>query len=464
MPSFFDFLDQEAPQEAPAPAPIFPTIRPGKKPEDIQQARAKIAEFLKEATDYEDLAGGLQAGRVPTIQKRATVPEMRQKGNIQPGPLDELKETFFPSGATEELTDMVPTGEDPRRHEYFRLAKNNRARAEKLAREHGLDMKEFAPPAPTPEIKGVPGSIQSMPRPSIGGQQADPNAIVRGTVDTPEEVMKAHGVPVDEQYRALNEMAQQFGVSPDEPVNFGVAMSRVLSDPSNADLRSEFEGFFKRLGASGQQLPAAPGGPAGQQAQGPSASQIEEQNLQADIKELGKLAELQDWGSVLSFVLLSMLIGPQLAFLFYSNAAKKGTLREQIATRKDNIKRFQEREDLEERRKYDQENFLRELAAKSSVRGQEQKVEFRQRLYIHATESANRALEKAQQEGNPEKEQFIKDKKAQFNRALALAKATGMPAFGDDAPKFLDLAKSLSKELDILSGVAAEEEDEDGSE
>ena len=231
MPSFFDFLDQEAPQEAPAPAPIVPTIRPGKKPEDMAKARAKIAEFLKEATDYEDLAGGLDAGRVPTITKRATVPEMRKAGNIQPGPLDELKETFFPSGETVEMEGMGRTGEDPRRHEYLDLARKNRFRAEKLAREHGLDMKEFAPPPPKPEIRGVPGGIQPMPRPPIGGQQADPNAIVRGTVDTPEEVMKAHGVPVDEQYRALNEMAKQFGVSPDEPVNFGVAMYRVLSDP-----------------------------------------------------------------------------------------------------------------------------------------------------------------------------------------------------------------------------------------
>lgn len=496
MPSFFDFLDQDV-QEAPSipTSPIGPQYQEFKRAE-YQKKRAALGDAIRQrAHDYlteltpisQRSPEGTPADAGSIRERINTIPPENIPGEVEKFVTPYLgkraggfERTFDPTlqklGTEYLKLEATPEAEESR----ATLAKQDephlqglRAGLERIKQDLPFVTTEAEKKQFAEQRKVLEEAIQSHERTYQAPSQiqaklaadklkaVQPPLPVEHDTDTVDSVMKAHGVPVEEQYRGLLELAGKMGVNPAERVNFGVGVSRVLAAPENADLRSEFEGFFKRLdagtGAQAQTV-AQPQTGTATQPQAMSQSQVEEQNLRSDMKELGKLDELQNWGSVLGFVLLSMLIGPQLAFVFFSNSAKKGTLRRQMEMRKENIKRFQEQEDIANKRAYEEKMFMRELSARSAVRGQEKTIDFRQRLFLRATDSAQKAMAQAQKEGNKEKEQYIKDKKAQFNRAITMAKATTFPAIEEDSKKYLELAKSLAEELDILGGATSEKE------
>lgn len=64
-------------------------------------------------------------------------------------------------------------------------------------------------------------------------------------------------------------------------------------------------------------------------------------------KDLADAEELQSWPAIVSFVLLSLAIGPQLAFVFFSNAKKKGLLKDYVSQLDEERKALRDEERFE---------------------------------------------------------------------------------------------------------------------
>ena len=386
--------------------PIAPTVNPAKTSEDILKAREKIKGFLSEADDFEGLAGGMQAGRYPTIQKPASVAEMRQSGNIQPGPLDELSEFVRPTGKVEEQRDMVPTGEDPRRAEYMFMAKKRRDQANTIAQKHGIDLKEFAPPPGKPEIKDDVKGIQSIEAPKPMTGPSSPS-------DTIESLMEANGVPEKDFNDSVSDLLAQFNkqnntqLDLNSPMNFGVGLKSFLSLPGMEDVRTEFEGEAQKLirgGTPEQNVSKEATKGTSLQARKDMEGTEEGQRLllERDYKELGQEQPLRSAGAIIAYVLLSMVIGPGLARLFFQKSAKAGQLEREIGDRHDRIKRFQQEKDMEAARQVRHKEFMTQLAARSMMdrgeKAEDQQSRLKEKLFLMGVESLHQMKQRELEE------------------------------------------------------------------
>ena len=243
------------------------------------------------------------------------------------------------------------------------------------------------------------------------GMPANPNS--------PEEILKKYGVPHEDFHKAVLDIAGQLGLDPDEHINFGLGLDRVLKLPGMEDVHQEWSNEAQRLSTSLQQGV----GKSPASAPPPSLEDVERQNLKLDLKALANEEPLNNTGSVIAMVLLSMVIGPHLAILFFRRSAKANELAQQVADRRVKLKEYQKTRLEDEERAKNEAMFMRKLAAESSERGKEKRIEedisLRHQImlkelgaFIHATEAAKKA-------GNDEQKAMVKGLKNQWSSYTA---------------------------------------------
>ena len=242
--------------------------------------------------------------------------------------------------------------------------------------------------------------------------------------NSPEEILRQHGVPHNDFHKATLDIAGQLGLDPDEHINLGLGLDRVLKLPGMEDVRQEWTDEAQRL-STGFQVPQGVGGapsPAGQ-APAPSIEDVERQNLNLDLKALANEEPLNNVGSVIAMVLLSMVIGPHLAMLFFRRSAKGNELAQQVADRREKLKEYKDTRLREEERKRQDESFMRHLAAESSVHEKEKRreedVSLRHQIMLKELGSFIHATEVAKKSGSDEQQAMVKGLKNQWSSYTA---------------------------------------------
>lgn len=219
-------------------------------------------------------------------------------------------------------------------------------------------------------------------------------------------------------------------IDTDAPVNFESAVATVIQQWA-PELGQQFVDLAMELRPGLRTTMTVAGGQQKSQAEG----QIDETKarLQGARVKLADAQELQSWPSVLAFVILSMVIGPRMAFLFFSNAREKGMLRSQIADFEKDIKGLEERRKTEEKER----NQWRQIGAKAQLQWSKEQSgrqdRFLQQLYLNT----QRAVLKAKASAGDDKvmQNYIRE----LNRMFSIKMASAAQAFRD---LDMDLSKS----------------------
>ena len=443
---YFDFLDQDepAPAPSPTPSPNPPNIT------EFQRKRSALADAIRgRAMSYLESFGPTDSGTpgslIDRLKNREISPDQipgevekvveRGLGGRLGAGGEVVNKEFDPElsrlGSEYLKLEATPEADQLRKMLSQQDAPNLQSRMsqlDKITQDLPFEATEAGRKRLKDQQKLLQDSVESSqkfnsPPEQLRQMLADRDAKVTTTsatdteTGTPENVMEANGVPTQEYYTGIMELAEKLGVSLDKPVNFGVGLSRVLSEPDMQDVRAEFQQFMEGMNKANMPYQTPSGSDKGQKPPSIDELEGERQMKKLDIQELGRQQELQSWGEVISFVLLSMVIGPNLAFLFFSNAAKKGVLRNQIGMRKERIK------ELETERKFqsEQENEFRKMAIqqqiKQSSQAEDRSYGIREKLFLKAADAFFKAKENA---GTAEAKAFVDGRERSFKRLLAL--------------------------------------------
>ena len=294
-----------------------------------------------------------------------------------------------------------------------------------------------------------------------------------------QEAMNANGVPEEEQLRGILDIAKQLDVDPNAPVNLGVALPRILALEGMEDVREEFSKYAESLRPTS--LPYTTKGP-GESTQQPSAGSedIEREKRKLDLAELAKFDPMHNWASAISYVLLSMLIGPNLTRMIFRKGIEERTLEQQIRDRSEKIKRFQQQED--ERRKLSQEDrqFQMRLRSETALRREsgalERQDEFMKQLFLTGYKSILNAKANAAKSGDKTLSQAVSKMEKSWSRAMTMARDADSQAdkvAGMNPPEEQRLRKiaatwreEANKLVEMIEGLNAgsEESEEPGDE
>ena len=446
---YFDFLDQDEPAPAPqpTPSPNPPNIT------EFQRKRSALADAIRDRaiqyvesfsprTDADDSLSGsifsrLQKREIPPEQIPGEVEKFVKRGlGSRLGASGEVvNKEFDPElsrlGSEYLRLEATPEADQLRKMLSQQDAPNLQSRMsqlDKITQDLPFEVTEAGRKRLKEQQKLLQDSVESSqkfagPPEQLRQMMADRDSKVTTTsvtdteTGTPENVMEANGVPTDEYYRGITELAEKLGVSLDKPVNFGVGLSRVLSEPDMQDVRAEFQQFMEGMNKPTMKAQTPSTYDKNQPAPQVDELEGERQMKKLDIQELGRQQELQSWGEVLSFVLLSMVIGPNLAFLFFSNAAKKGVLRNQIGMRKERIKELER----DQKFKAEQDNEYKKMAIQQQ-RDRESKAEersygLREKLFLKAADAFFKAKDGA---GSDEMKAFLDGREKAFRRLLTI--------------------------------------------
>lgn len=249
---------------------------------------------------------------------------------------------------------------------------------------------------------------------SVKPQTQDPNHPSK----SPEEAMKANGVPEIEFYRGILELADKLGVKPQDPVNFGLALRRVLSEPGMEDVRQDFEDEAKRM--TGMKFRQASTGKEPPQRK---PEDVERDLMEQDYKELAQQDPFHNWGNVLAFVVLSMVLGPGVARMFFRKSMRAGELEREIAGRNERIEMFRKEEADKNEAQRRESEFIRRLTAEGMMRQmtkeQDDQADFKRNIILKGIEDFMQAKKTA---ASPEEGKYIDSLKNSWSRSLAMAR------------------------------------------
>lgn len=257
---------------------------------------------------------------------------------------------------------------------------------------------------------------------------------------------------------AEKELQNAFGpdFNLDSPVAFtpGLQQAIKILDPSG-ELEKQ---MAAALVGNTQQGPANQ--PAGKEASQSDLALAENTRLREQAaKDLADAEEMQSWPSIIAFVLLSFAIGPQMAFVFFSNAKKKGTLKNYIA------QLDAERKELLEQQRFERDRDVRnrEFVARTMMSRQAAKEDIALRMQSQMQVSWAKAAMKATTDTE---RKYIDGLKAMFSRKMQLAKYYQFNMNDKLASKYLEEAEDIADELDGLAedepGAAADERELEG--
>lgn len=231
---------------------------------------------------------------------------------------------------------------------------------------------------------------------------------------------RSAGVPEDDFTTAITQIAGTLGVKLDESVPFPIALMRLLNRPEFAEARPDFEALGSQ--ASQSQAPQQPqpdkdGKPGEQQQQASPQQQLQTREVELMAK-LAQSKDIDNWLEAIAFVLLSMLIKPQMAILFFSKASERGELKSQI---------------YDVRRRIGQQEYARKIEQEKEEWNRREAVRSRIRM-AEGAEDDRRQMSKE-----------IMSQWLQYKRQSALMKAK---------PPKDDTAKSLQDDMDNWLSIA----------
>jgi len=183
--------------------------------------------------------------------------------------------------------------------------------------------------------------------------------------------------------------------------------------------------------------------------------------------ELAEAQELQSWPAIIAFVVLGMLIGPQGAFAFFSNARRKNQLKGWL----DQLEL--ERRDLKELERWNREQdvAMKREAARRLQKKEDTAEEWRQRIGMELLKH-RLIIERNAKRNNPETA-LMKKLSDEFQRSAAMAskfsKTKDDPlvpqAQREDAYRnfeyYIRKAAALDQQLSEMGGDVLDEEDEE---
>lgn len=268
-----------------------------------------------------------------------------------------------------------------------------------------------------PERKGLENTVAELSR-----ERTAVDALVRkygpqeqlmdgGQVETLSRATNSAGVPVQEFYKSVLDATRQIrknlgeGFDPKQPVNFSYALPYAIqamgpeamatfvqyAEQERNGLAAEqrifgdqpkgFKATLEGMARGERQGPPEQRGVKQQQPQTDYQGQMN-QNIQSQRQlrqQLAEAQELQSWSSVIAYVVLSMVLGPRNAFLFFSKARQKGTLRGELYTLNQELRQLERREHMEKQ----EQLRLREEATRERWRSEDKEFAIRRDMLRH---------------------------------------------------------------------------------
>lgn len=179
--------------------------------------------------------------------------------------------------------------------------------------------------------------------------------------ETINGAVKGAGIPEKEFVKGIDETSKMLGVNPQDSVPFPIAFKRLLDRPEFEEVRADFEA----LGTTDPQMESQRLDKAeGVQAQ--TANQMQKEELKATMVKLAATKDIDNWAEAIAFVLLSMLIKPQMAILFFSRASERGELRAHADYLKQQLAAYDEDQKIK-RERYE---WNRRQAVEGQIKGQ----------------------------------------------------------------------------------------------
>lgn len=170
-------------------------------------------------------------------------------------------------------------------------------------------------------------------------------------------------------------------------------------------------------------------------------------------QELRDAEELQSWPAIIAFVLMSFALGPQAAFLFFSNAKQKGYLKRQMKQLEADIER-KDRLELERER---QQFEVKQMGAMANIRGREadhdRRADFVNRWALMQKKTADTLANSDPYKNDPE---FIKldySRNAYLKNAAAKAQAAKYEEAEEDIAAAEDVLPLIQKRMVLLQAI-----------
>jgi hypothetical protein len=309
-----------------------------------------------------------------------------------------------------------------------------------------------------------------------------PVEVAPGPNDKLQKGFSSAGVSQKEVARSVNEgleaVAGSMGAdfNPGDAVSFQYALPYAIAalGPEAQLAFSEWMRDIKKKEAeakgftpTGNPAQDAGGMSAKGEGEGPSHQDMIRQNFEQQKLARADFAaaqELQSWPAIIAFCLLGMLIGPQGAFAFFSNARKKKELQGWL-------------QQLEMERKYlsDEQDYTRKMesetrsAAARRLQHKEDRDETFRRQVGLTMLNHKLIIERNEKKGNPETA-VMKKLQASYQRAIGMAAKYSGEMQNEFAPEdkrnsaranfnfYMKKAAALDMQLDEMGGDVLEEE------
>ena len=309
-----------------------------------------------------------------------------------------------------------------------------------------------------------------------------PEAQATGSMDaSPEfqqglnEAFRSAGIGHRDIAGAINDgmrdLAKSFDgkLDMDGPVNFRYALPYVIQ-AMGPEAQVEWSQFAAKIQAERQaerqrQQPQESGieNPSGTPGEAPTSElqqtrddiKINMETRKAAMMDLANATELQSWPAIISFVLLSMLIGPNGAFMFFSNARKKRELQGWIQSL--DIER-KDLKDLENDQVRQKEQVRREAVERLSkdrdyTRSRDDSIH---RLYLNH----KLVMERAKKQADPTFRIHVSKLEQDYNRVLkrmeSAEKIMNNDWLDDRDPKKIKASRDYAELEDVALGIDKE--------
>ena len=260
--------------------------------------------------------------------------------------------------------------------------------------------------------------------------------------ETIEGAAKAAGVPEKEFHKGIWEAAQKMGVDPADPVAFPIALQKMLNRPEFADARVGFEELGQTdLQAEQQQQTTQ----TAQQQPVQDVRTQKNEEIRATLTKLAATKDIDNWAEAIAFVLLSMIISPKMAILFFSRSSERGELRAHAGFLRQQVAQI----DQEQRAAQQQAEWDRRTVIEHQLRGQEKEEsdarDFRAKWFLLQQKAAT-------EKKNPTVDPVVKSLQQDLDNWASMAQKAGQALDYERAKIYMDQADGVLQKMAKIKG------------
>jgi len=311
------------------------------------------------------------------------------------------------------------------------------------------------------KLKDEEARINDILKPPPAEPVVPPTAETETTTKQYDAVFNGSNFSREDRVKAMLDIIEEMGLDIDKPADFKTGLFQVLQTQFPEEIPSF---IMYAMGLQPKPVEAQPApdqeqprGPHGEGPQvggpAPDPQELKKRELKDLQMQLAEAQELQSWPAIIAFALLSIIIKPQNAFRFFSNARQKQELQFLIQGVKDDITQLRDEKERKDREQKEYRKMFVERALSARQQDHTKDLDFRRRVMIQAFQ-ASQAMKRAKLRGG-DKDPILQKLQKDLENARGMASAAGW----DDAAraKWMGIAEGIIVDMDRRSKQLEEE-------